>query len=127
MKLLFKAYSALTGKNASATPKAIIQEQLTEKRPLPTGVKEFQEWSDRIISGAMITATPESQKFALANTLINLGPTVAYETDHYFISVLRKNAVNQVADAMRTKIRDEVKARLAAEEANGQVLEQQTV
>jgi len=121
MKFFFKAYSYLTGKNSVITPKSVIQEQLLEKRPLPTGVTEFHEWSDRIISGAMLTATSESQKFALANTLINLGPTVAYETDHYFISVLRKHAVNQVADSMRTKIRDEVKARLAKDE-NGEVL-----
>lgn len=121
MNYVWHALSKLTGKNSKLTPASVIQSQLQEKRPLPTGVTEFHEWADRIISGALLTATPESQKFALANTLINLGPTVAYETDHYFISVLRKHAVNQVADAMRNQLREEVKARLAAEE-NAQIL-----
>lgn len=123
MKWLYKAYAFVTGKNAPSTPVSLIQEQLQEKRPLPVGVTEFHEWADRIISGAMLTATPESQKFALANVLLNLGPTIAYETDLYFIHVLRKHAVNQVADAMRAKIRDEVKARMDAEANDNQVLE----
>lgn len=123
MKWLYKAYAFVTGKNAPSTPVSLIQEQLQEKRPLPVGVAEFHEWADRIISGAMLTATPESQKFALANVLLNLGPTIAYETDLYFIHVLRKHAVNQVADAMRAKIRDEVKARMDAEANDNQVLE----
>lgn len=90
----------------------LLKDTLSEKRLLPTGVTEFHEWSDRIISGAYLTATPESQKFALANIVINLGPTVAAESDIYFIHCLRKTAVNQVADAMRTEIREAAKARL---------------
>lgn len=126
MKLLYKLYAFVTGKNAVNAPVDLIQEQLQEKRPLPVGVTEFHEWSDRIISGAMLTATPESQKFALANVLLNLGPTVAYETDLYFIHVLRKHAINQVADAMRAEIRTAVKARMEAE-ANDKVLENPAV
>ncbi len=91
--------------------------ELTQKRSLPVGVKEFHEWADRIIQGAMLTATPESQKFALANLLINLQPTIAFEADVYFIHALRKTAVNQVAEFIRQETRDAAKARLAAEEA----------
>lgn len=93
-----------------------LKDTLTEKRALPVGIKEFHEWSDRIISGACLTATPESQKFALANILINLQATVAFEADIYFIHCLRKTAVNQVADGIRNMIREDAKARLAAEE-----------
>lgn len=96
--------------------KSDLKETLMEKRPLPTGVDEFHEWSNRVIQGACITAEADSQKFALANILINLGPTVAFESDAYFINCLRKTAVNQVADAMRTEIRDTVKERLAIQE-----------
>lgn len=127
MKLLYKLYAYVTGKNAVNAPVDLIQEQLTEKRPLPVGVTEFHEWSDRIISGAMLTATPESQKFALANVLLNLGPTIAYETDLYFIHVLRKHAINQVADAMRTQIREAVKSRMDAEASGDKVLENPSV
>lgn len=105
MKHLYRLYSWLTGKNSVNTPPELIKEQLSEKRALPTGVKEFHEWSDRIISGAMLTATEETQKYTLANILLNnCGPTIAFETDLYFIHVLRKHAVNQVADAIRKEI-----------------------
>lgn len=117
MRFAYKLYYRLTGKNASSTPPDLIQEQLKQKRALPIGVAEFHEWAERIISGAMIPATAESQKFGLANVLLNLGPTVAFEADLYFIHVLRKTAVNQIADAIRTEIRDAAKARLLAEEA----------
>lgn len=96
--------------------KSKIQSTLQEKQTLPTGVKEFHEWSDRIIQGSALTASPESQKFALSTILINLGPTIAFEADIYFIQCLRKSAVNQVAEAMRKEIRDAAKARLEAEE-----------
>lgn len=105
------------GRNTKYTPKEVIKDQLNEKRALPLGVAEFHEWSDRIISGACIPgATPESIKFALADQLLHLGPTVDFECDLYFIKCLRKFAINQVADSMRHEIRDAAKARLAAQE-----------
>lgn len=103
-------------KNTKLTSVATIKSQLNERRPLPMGRKEFEEWSDRIISGAMLEATPESQKFTLANLLLHLGPTESHKEDAFFIHSLRKFAVNQVADAMRIEIRDTAKERLAKEE-----------
>jgi hypothetical protein len=96
--------------------KSKIQATLQEKRALPTGVKEFHEWSDRIIQGSALASTPESQKFALCTILLNLPPTTAFEADVYFIQCLRKSAANQIAEAMRKEIRDAAKARLEAEE-----------
>lgn len=94
-----------------------ILKELHENKPLPMGVSEFQEWSLRVIGIAMIPgATVESQQFALANMLMHLSPTTAFECDGYFVNSLRKFAVNQVADAIRTEIRDKTKARLAEEE-----------
>lgn len=105
------------GKNTKYTPTAVVKDQLNEKRPLPLGITEFHEWSDRIISGACIPgATSESIKFALADQLLHLGPTVDFECDLYFIKCLRKFAINQIADSMRNSIRDAAKARLAAQE-----------
>ena len=103
-------------KNSKLTSKKTIIEQLNEPRPLPMGRKEFEEWSERIIAGALVTAEVESQKFALANLLLHLGPTESHKEDAFFIHSLRKFAVNQVADAIRTEIRDAAKARLAKEE-----------
>lgn len=116
MKLFWKILSRLLGRNIQYTPPEVIKDQLDEKRALPLGKAEFEAWSDRIISGACIPgATSESIKFALADQLLHLGPTVDFESDLYFIKCLRKFAVNQVADAMRREIRDAAKARLEAE------------
>lgn len=110
--------------NTRFTPKTAILDQMQERRPLPLGVKEFEEWSDRIISGACIPgATPESQKFALADMILHLGPTESHKEDAYFIHCLRKYAVNQVADEMRKRIRDQAKERLHKEEETKKKLE----
>lgn len=85
----------------------VLKQQLEEKRPLPTGVTEFHEWSDRIISGAGLPASVESQKFALANDLMHCPPNMAFESDVYFIHRLRKYAVNQVADAIRNQLKED--------------------
>jgi hypothetical protein len=112
------------GKNTRFTPKEEILRQMQERRPLPLGVKEFHEWSDRIISGACIPgATKESQKFALADMILHLGPTESHKEDAYFIHCMRKYAVNQVADDMRKKIRDEAKAELAKHEEQNKKIE----
>lgn len=103
-------------KNTRFTSKETIVSQLNERRPLPMGREEFNDWSDRIISGALCPADKESQKFALADLLLHLGPTESHKEDNFFIHSLRKFAVNQVADAMRREIRDAAKARLAKAE-----------
>src|SRR6185312_8563482 len=122
MKLYYRFWHWLAkkmGRNTAFTPKEVIKDQLNEKRPLPLGRKEFEDWSDRIISGACIPgATARSIKFALADQILHLGPTIDHEADIYFIKCLRKFAINQVADAMRHEIRDSAKAELAAQEAD---------
>ena len=79
----------------------------TEKKPLPMGRKDFEIWSDRIIKAAMVDASPRSQKFALADMITHLGATEDHKEDAYFIKVLRKTAVNQVAVDVRKEIYDE--------------------
>lgn len=102
--------------NTDETSIQTILDQMLEKRPLPTGMDEFEEWSDRIISGTLLQADADSQKFALAEMLLHLNPTNDHECDGYFIKALRKSAVNQIADAKRRELRDKAKARLKAEE-----------
>lgn len=116
MKYIFSAIAKLTGKNPSFMPADIIVNQMNEDRPLPVGMDEFEQWSDRIISGTLLPAEPDSQKFALATMLMHLPPTKDHECDGYFIKSLRKAAVNQIAHAKMTELRDKAKARLAAEE-----------
>lgn len=98
----------------------VILEQMNEPRPLPMGRKEFEEWSERIISGALIPggledpqAFKEGQVFCLANMLMHLGPTESHKPDAFFIHSLRKFAINQVADTVRKELHEAAKARTA--------------
>ena len=103
-------------RNTERTSKEAVVSQLNERRPLPMGRQEFDEWADRIIAGALLVADKESQRFTLANLLLHLGPTESHKEDAFFIHSLRKFAVNQVADTIRIEIRDAAKARLAEQE-----------
>ncbi len=142
MKFLFSAIAKLFRKNSSFTPKEVIIDQMLEPRALPMGRHEFESWSWRIMTGALvpnedgqpisaeglITAQndkleifADSQRFALANMLLHLGPTESHKPDAYFIHSLRKFAVNQVADAVRVELRDRAKARTANENVEGEI------
>ncbi len=123
MLWLYSILAKLTGKNLKSAPAKLIIDQMNEPRPLPMGRKEFSEWSDRIISGALLPGGKddpiiffESQKYALANALLHLGPTESHKPDAFFIHSLRKFAVNQVADDVRKELLAAAKLRTAAVE-----------
>lgn len=143
MKWIFSCIAKLFRTNFSFTPKEVIVDQMLEPRALPMGKADFDDWSNRIISGALIPGGPvprgedlhkytreqvdqqhifeDSQRFALANMLLHLGPTESHKPDAFFIHSLRKFAVNQVADAVRVELRDKAKARTANENVEGEV------
>lgn len=75
------------------------------------------EWSERIISGALVDADPDSQRFALASMILQLGPNDAFKADKHFVSQLRKVAANQTAHTMAQEFKAAAQARFAAEEA----------
>lgn len=86
--------------NSPSVPTNTIVNQMNKFRPLPMGQKEFVEWSDRIISGALVpTDDRDSLVAALAAMLMQLGPTESHKPDAYFIHSLRKAAANEVAHA----------------------------
>lgn len=94
-----------------------LYKELKDRKPLPMGRKEFDAWSDRIISLAKIPgATAESLKFALAEMVMHLGPHESHKEDAHFVHGLRKGAVNQVAYAVMSETRERAKERLAAQE-----------
>lgn len=101
-------------------PRSDNKGPMQERHLLPVGVTEFHEWADRIISGSMLPATPESLKYALSVMICELPVSCNAETDAYFIQRLRKSAANQVAIYYREKIFPEVKARLAQEQNKGE-------
>jgi hypothetical protein len=122
-RIIHSLFSRLTGKNSASTPPDVIIDQMNEPRPLPMGMTDFEAWSTRIISGALIPGGDdepdkfrESQVFALANMLMHLGPTESHKPDAFFIHSLRKFAINQIADAVRKELHAKAKARTAAEE-----------
>lgn len=98
LRSLFRKKQPLV--NPTSTSKRTILNQMNEPRPLPMGQKEFVEWTDRIISGAMIPCEDrDSLVAALAAMLMQLGPTESHKPDAYFIHSLRKAAANEVAHA----------------------------
>lgn len=117
MRWLHSLIALIRGRNSLATPASVVKAQMRDLRPLPMGVQEFHEWSDRIIAGAMMTATPDSLKFALAEMIMHMPPTESHCADIVFIHRLRKAAANQVAYAMMEQLRTDRKAVLARQEA----------
>ena len=111
MNWLYRLFACLTHRNSALTPPAVIIDQLLEPRPLPMGVKEFHEWSDRIISGAMIPgATARDLKYSLAHMVMHAKPTESFFQDGFFIQSLRKAAANQVCHAMILQYKNEQQA-----------------
>lgn len=123
LKLLHKLLAKLLGRNLSFTPKSVVIDQINEPRPLPIGMKEFDDWSDRIISGALVPATVETQKATLAGMIMHLGPQESHKPDAFFIHGLRKLAANEIANAVFFRIQKQVKERLAKEEAEQAIRE----
>lgn len=106
--------------NSDRVSKKTILEQMNEPRPLPMGQKEFTDWTDRIISGALIpTDNRESLVGVLASMLMQLGPTESVKPDAFFIHSLRKAAVNEVAHAnfQAIKKRKETEAQVQSSES----------
>lgn len=113
MKWFHRLLAAIRGKNSAATPPDVILDQMKEPRPLPMGRKDFEEWSDRIISGAMVPgATPTSLKFALAEMVMHAKPTESHIADGYFIQCLRKAASNQICWAVITEYKEAQKQKI---------------
>lgn len=60
----------------------------------------------------MVKADPESQKFALAAMLLQLGQREAFKEDAFFITALRKSATDQTAQYIMKEIKDARAARM---------------
>jgi hypothetical protein len=115
MKWFHSLLAKLRGRNTAATPVAVIRDQMLEMRPLPMGRAEFEEWSDRIISGAMVTASITSQKWTLANMLLHINATECHKPDAHYIHALRVCAIKESAHLLAKEYRDKGKAELEAE------------
>ncbi len=115
MTWFYKFMSWFRGKNLENTPISLILDQMHEPRSLPMGKQEFEDWSDRIISGALIPADIDSQKFALAHLITAMGPTEDHKEDIFFIKSLRRSAIQQCAQSIQQHLKEKSMAKLAAE------------
>lgn len=116
-EVLMRVFRPELAVNTASTPTKTILQQMNEPRPLPMGQKEFVEWSNRILSGAMVPSDDrESLTAVLASMLMNLGQTESHKPDAYFIHSLRKAAVNEVAHANFRAIKDKKAAESAKSE-----------
>jgi hypothetical protein len=100
-----------------------IVEELNTPKPLPMGMKEADEWAERIVKGAMVPSEPgkeqdlhDSLKFTAFSMILTLKPTEAFVSDGYFINGLRKAAANQIAVANQQALQSKIKNRLSKEE-----------
>src|ERR1700678_3842729 len=110
MNWFYRLMAWIFGRNLDSTPVVVISDQMREQTPLPLGMTEFDEWSNRIISGALVTADHDSQKFALASMIKMMGPTEDHKEDIFFMKSLRRSAMEQIATAVQHQIRDAAKA-----------------
>lgn len=53
----------------------------------------------------MVDADHDSQRFALANMVLQLGPTEAFKSDRHFVSMLRKVAANQTSHQLAAEFK----------------------
>jgi len=87
---------------------------------LPTGTEAFHKWSDKLIETyPMPTEDKDSLKFALATTIMHLGPQDHHKANEYFYRTIVAGASKQVAHSVFTDIKLSQKAaaeKLAAEE-----------
>lgn len=115
----YQLWSRIMGVNALSTPPDVIINQMNEIRALPMGMQAFDDWSDRIISGALLPGDPvqlkKSQRFALAEMIMHLKPIEDHVPDAYFIHALRKGAANEIAWAIIKEFQDEKKRKVADE------------
>lgn len=110
--------------NDETTTVEEIKTQLQELRPLPLGMNEFNDFFERIWSGALITGEPGrenilriSVRSLLADEVISLPGGKTHETDLYFINRARKLCANQVCLMVKDQARKDLMVALEAEKA----------
>ncbi len=83
---------------------------------LPTGMTEFQKWSQDIIDLTGSLADDDSMRFAISSQIMHMGAQKDCVPKRYFVASLRKAAANQVASQVfqDVKLRQQQKAQEAA-------------
>ena len=81
-------------------------------RPLPVGVKAFNEWSADLIEVYKIAdiMTVRDAQYTLAASIIGAGGSTAFKANFTFLLILRSAAAKQIAGAKFQEIQAELRA-----------------
>lgn len=90
--------------------KKSVLRDLNERKPLPTGMTAFEEWSDRIAAATPLSISKDSIDIALATMIMHLGPQESHKEDAYFVHSLLRSAAQQIAHAKLSEIKDRLKS-----------------
>ncbi len=82
---------------------------------LPTGMEEFQGWSDSIISLSDVPDN-DSTRFAVAVMILHLGSTEDRKAKRFFVKAMNKGAANEIANAVAQGLKNKQLAAVKAEE-----------
>lgn len=72
---------------------------------LPTGLTEWNTWVDTIIASAGLTASRDSQEWALSAEILHMSKETVIN-DAYFVNVLKFAAAKQVASQVFLDIKE---------------------
>jgi hypothetical protein len=85
--------------------------------PLPKGASEFDSFCKKVLSTYSLPDEP-SYRHTIATMILQLSPTTATKSPHYFAVSVRKAMSNQVAYNAIQMIREEEKQKESAEKAS---------
>lgn len=84
--------------------------------PLPTGMTEFKDWQDEILSLSKVPDN-DSTRFASAVMILHLDATTDRKAKRYFIKALNKSAANEIANSVAMDLKKKQQERAEAEKA----------
>lgn len=76
---------------------------------LPTGMTEFEEWQESILSMSKVPDN-DSTRFATAVMVLHLDSTTDRKPKRYFVKALNKSAANELANAVAMGLKEKQKA-----------------
>ena len=103
-----------------------IKKEMLEKRPLPIGLTQLMEWTDRIIAGAGIDGSEacgwvgdnNQLRWMLCEFIQHYtSPTEDFKEDAFFIKRLRHQLSKETAFGYMQKLKREQEQKLAADTA----------
>jgi hypothetical protein len=85
--------------------------------PLPLGMTAYKEWTDSVAELIGPITNKEELNFCIASEVIRLAPDVCSAPKNHFVKRVRAGVAKQIAGAMFTEIKENQKAKQAAEAA----------